>query len=90
MFTNGMYESNSSQIFLRDVSYEALKVMLQYMYNGELDVDDTLDVGFSLIQLLLLADQFGVVPLHQECCKTILECLSEVASNLHVRMIFFY
>lgn len=77
MFTNGMYESNSSQIFLRDVSYEALRVMLQYMYNGELDVDDTLDSGFSLIQLLLLADQFGVVPLHLECCKTILECLSE-------------
>lgn len=79
MFTNGMHESHSPRIVLRDVPFEALRVMLQYMYNGELDVDDTLDVCCSLIQLLLLADQFGVAPLHQECCKTILEGLSEDA-----------
>ncbi|KAL5713839.1 hypothetical protein ACHQM5_015881 [Ranunculus cassubicifolius] len=86
MFTNGMCESNSSKIFLRDVSFEAFNVMLCFMYTGELHLDASMDVGTLLIQLLLLADQFGVAPLHQECCKIILECLSEdsVCSILQV------
>ncbi|OVA19556.1 BTB/POZ-like [Macleaya cordata] len=77
MFTNGMCESNSSKICLRDTSVEAFTAMLQFMYTGELDMEDTSEMGSLLIQTLLLADQFGVAPLLQECCKTILECLSE-------------
>ncbi|KAK3231983.1 hypothetical protein Dsin_003864 [Dipteronia sinensis] len=77
MFTNGMIESNSSDIHLRDVSLEAFNIMLEYMYSGELSTEDSMDFGSLLLQLLLLADQFGVTPLHQECCKLFLECLSE-------------
>ncbi|KAK2660876.1 hypothetical protein Ddye_007409 [Dipteronia dyeriana] len=77
MFTNGMIESTSSDIHLRDVSLEAFNIMLEFMYSGELSMEDSLDFGSLLLQLLLLADQFGVTPLHQECCKLFLECLSE-------------
>lgn len=78
MFTNGMSETNSSEVLLRDVSPEAFKGMLDFMYSGELNLDGTMESGALLLQLLLLADQFGVTLLHQECCKTLLECLSEV------------
>lgn len=78
MFTNGMSESNSSYIHLKDVSLEAFKIMLDFMYSGELNIEDSMGFGSLLLQLLFLADQFGVIPLHQECCKLFLECLSEV------------
>ena len=78
MFTNGMSESISSKVLLQDVPLEAFEAMLEFMYCGELNREDTMDVGPLLLQLILLADQFGVSLLHQECCKTFLECLSEV------------
>ncbi|CAN8247514.1 unnamed protein product [Cochlearia groenlandica] len=86
MFTNGMSESHSQTIYLTDVSPEALKAMINFMYSGELNLEDTVNFGTDLIHLLFLADRFGVVPLHQECCKMLLECLSEdsVCSVLHV------
>lgn len=78
MFTNGMSETNSSEVLLRDVSPEAFRSMLDFMYSGELNLEVTMESGALLLQLLLLADQFGVTLLHQECCKTLLEWLSEV------------
>ncbi|KAG8369275.1 hypothetical protein BUALT_Bualt15G0134500 [Buddleja alternifolia] len=77
MFTNGMTESVSSKICLKDVCYEAFRIMLDFMYSGEVSKEDTMDIDTVLLQLLLLADQFGVSPLHQECCKRLLEHLSE-------------
>jgi hypothetical protein len=79
MFTNGMSESSSSEVFLSDVSPEAFKVMLEFLYSGVLSLEDSVEFGTLLLQVLLLADQFGVTHLYQECCKTLLECLSEVA-----------
>lgn len=77
MFTNGMSESVAPVVCLKDVSLDAFRVMLEFMYNGDFAKGDSLDIGTLLLQLLLLADQFGVTLLHQECCKTFLECLSE-------------
>uniref|UniRef100_A0A6M2EQM1 BTB domain-containing protein n=1 Tax=Populus davidiana TaxID=266767 RepID=A0A6M2EQM1_9ROSI len=77
MFTNGMSESSSSEVFLSDVSPEAFKVMLEFLYSGVLSLEDSVEFGTLLLQVLLLADQFGVTHLYQECCKTLLECLSE-------------
>ncbi|KAM7253169.1 hypothetical protein ACFE04_025787 [Oxalis oulophora] len=77
MFTNGMSESNSSQIYFRDVSSGSFKAMLEFMYTGELKLEDNMQFGSLLLELLFLADQFGVEFLHQECCKILLECLSE-------------
>lgn len=77
MFTNGMIESSSSDISFSDVSAEAFAVMLRFMYSGELEMDRA-EMGSLLIPLLVLADQFGVTFLQRECCKFLLECLSEV------------
>lgn len=78
MFTNGMSETIASEVFLRDISPEAFKGLLEFMYSGELNLEATIDSGALLLQLFLLADQFGVTLLHQECCKTLLEYLSKV------------
>lgn len=78
MFTNGMSETASSEVYIRDVSPEAFQTMLKFMYSGELSKDVTMESDVLLLQLLFLADQFGVSLLHQECCKILLECLSEV------------
>lgn len=78
MFTNGMSESVSSKICLKDVCFDAYNTMLEFMYTGEINKDNTMDADMSLLQLLLLADQFGISLLHQECCKRLLEHLSEV------------
>lgn len=78
MFTNGMRESVSSEVCLKDVPPKAFKVMIDYFYNGGLDLEDTADGNMLLLELLLLADQFGVSLLHQDCCKTLLERVSEV------------
>lgn len=80
MFTNGMSESSSSEVYLSDVLPEAFKIMLNFMYSGEIGLEDTEDFGNLLLQLLFLADKFGVTLLYQECCKLLLECLSEVVS----------
>lgn len=80
MFTNGMTESVSSQVHLKEVYFEAFKIMLEFMYTGVVYMEDTMDIDTLLLQLLLLADQFGVSLLHQECCKRLLEHLSEVES----------
>ncbi|CAL8995438.1 unnamed protein product [Prunus brigantina] len=77
MFTNGMSETIASEVFLRDISPEAFKGLLEFMYSGELNLEATIDSGALLLQLFLLADQFGVTLLHQECCKALLEYLSE-------------
>ncbi|XP_022769367.1 BTB/POZ domain-containing protein At2g30600-like isoform X2 [Durio zibethinus] len=77
MFTNGMCESSSTEVCLQDVSPAALKAMLEFMYCGELRIEDTEDFGTLLLQLLLLSDKYGISLLHQECCKMLLECLSE-------------
>ncbi|PUZ62618.1 hypothetical protein GQ55_4G371500 [Panicum hallii var. hallii] len=76
MFTNGMKESSASDVFFKDVPPEAFFLLLQFMYHGELKVD-TQDITSVLVQLLLLSDQFAITVLQFECCKQIMECLSE-------------
>lgn len=95
MFTNGMSETNSSEVLLRDVSPEAFKCMLDFMYSGELNLEVTTESGALLLQLLLLADQFGVTLLHQECCKALLQWLSEewsspIGSRSHYKKFLYY
>lgn len=89
MFTNGMVETSSSDIYFKDVSAEAFLVMLQFMYTGVLDID-ILETGPILILLLLLADQFGVTVLQQECCKRVIECLSEVVYPIFLMWLYIY
>jgi hypothetical protein len=78
MFTNGMSESNASEVCLRDVSPEAFLAMVHFMYSGKLDMDEKQDLGSLLLPLILLADQFGIHLLQQECCECLFECISKV------------
>ena len=77
MFTNGMKESSAPNVFFEDASAEAFSLLLQFMYSGELKVDNQY-ITPALVQLLLLSDQFGITVLQFECCKRIMEFLSEV------------
>ncbi|KAG0459264.1 hypothetical protein HPP92_022392 [Vanilla planifolia] len=78
MFTNGMVESKSASVTFKDVPSEAFSAMLQFMYCGELELDiDGENMASFLIPLVLLADKFGINHLQRECCKLLLECLSE-------------
>lgn len=88
MFTNGMSESLSSEICLKDMSIEAFQAMISFMYGGEIGIADNSHSGTLLLELLLLSDQFGVTLLHQECCKALLECLNEVVYDLLVFLEF--
>jgi hypothetical protein len=81
MFTNGMKESNAADIFFEDVPPKPFFLLLQFMYYGELKLD-TGDITSVLVQLLLLADQFAITVLQFECCKRIMEYLSEVFFSL--------
>nr|XP_043615321.1 BTB/POZ domain-containing protein At2g30600 [Erigeron canadensis] len=87
MFTNGMIESISSSVCLKDVSPKAFKIMIDYFYNGGFNLEDTIDSNNLLLELLLLADQFGVSLLHQDCCKALLERLSEGSVCLILQVI---
>ena len=78
MFTNGMSESNIGQVLIRDVAPEPFLAMLRFMYRGHLELDEKDDAGALLLPLLLLADQFAVQLLQQECCMLLLDCLNEV------------
>ncbi|XP_006664953.1 BTB/POZ domain-containing protein At2g30600 [Oryza brachyantha] len=76
MFTNGMKESSASNAFFEDVPVEAFFLLIQFMYSGELKVDAK-EITPLLVELLLLSDQFGIMALQFECCKRIMEFLSE-------------
>ncbi|XP_071733978.1 BTB/POZ domain-containing protein At2g30600 [Rutidosis leptorrhynchoides] len=87
MFTNGMSESVSSEVCLKDVSPQAFEIMINYFYNGGFNFENTIDSNIMLLELLLLADQFGVSLLHQDCCKALLERLSEDSVCLILQVI---
>lgn len=84
-----MKESNSKAIRLWDVSPEAFLVMLRFMYGGDLELKDSTEMVSVLIPLLFLVDQFGVNYLHNECCKNIIQCLSEVIQALNAESLLF-
>uniref|UniRef100_A0A0D9WFC6 BTB domain-containing protein n=1 Tax=Leersia perrieri TaxID=77586 RepID=A0A0D9WFC6_9ORYZ len=76
MFTNGMKESSASSVFFEDVPVEAFFLLIQFMYSGQLKADSK-EITPVLVELLLLSDQFGITVLQFECCKRIMEFLSE-------------
>lgn len=78
MFTNGMCESSIGQVVIRDTKPEVFMAMLWFMYRGHLDLEERSDYWALLLPLLVLADQFAVQPLQQECCLRLLDCLAEV------------
>lgn len=76
MFTNGMRESRTRQICIRDVQPDVFLAMLKFMYRSHLDLgDDELDS--FLLSLLILADRFGIPLLQHACSLKLIEVLSK-------------
>lgn len=76
MFTGGMIESKSSNVTFQDLSPDVFIAMLHFMYSGELQIEHN-KMDSLLFPLIQLADQFAITYLQRECCKCLLECLSE-------------
>lgn len=56
MFINGMSESGFIKVFLREVYLEGIKVMLEYMYSGEFNIEDIKDNEILLFYFFFLVD----------------------------------
>jgi hypothetical protein len=84
MFTNGMWESNIGEVVLRDVAPEPFLAMLRFMYCGYLDLEERGECGTLLLPLLVLADQYAIQLLQQECCMRLLDYLTEVVPPIIV------
>ncbi len=81
-----MCESSIGEVVIRDLSPELLMVMLHFMYCGHLELDEKDNAGCLLLPLLLLADQFAIELLQQECCESLLDCLTEVVICSHLML----
>lgn len=75
-----MSESSVGQVLIRDTEPQVFMAMLWFMYRGHLDLEERSDYWALLLPLLVLADQFAIQPLQQECCLRLLDCLAEVFS----------
>ena len=65
MFTHGMKESNQEVIELKDenVSAAALKIVMDSIYSGDVQVNDE-----NVFEVLLAADHLQVTSVVQQCC----------------------
>jgi len=73
-----MSESTVGQVLIKDTEPEVFMAMLCFMYRGHLDLEERSDYWALLLPLLVLADQFAIQSLQQECCLRLLDCLAEV------------
>ena len=68
MFTYGMKESTQEVIELKDenISADALKILLDFTYSGDLHVNNE-----NVFEVLLVADYLQVTSVVQQCCDYI-------------------
>lgn len=64
MFSSGMSESEKKEIPLKDVSGEALRLIIQYCYTGEIEINVN-----NVEMLLPAASQLEFVEIEEECSK---------------------
>ena len=66
MFAHGMKESNQEVIELKDesISAAALKIVLDSIYSGDLQVNDE-----NVFDVLVAADHLQVTSVVQQCCE---------------------
>ena len=66
MFAHGMKESNQEVIELKDesISTDALKIVLDFIYSGDLLVNDE-----TVFDLLVAEDHLQVTSVVQQCCE---------------------
>ena len=75
MFAHGMKESNQEVIELEDenISSGAFKIVLDSMYNGEINVNDE-----NVCEVLLAADHLQVSSVVQQCCEYLIQLKFDV------------
>lgn len=82
MFSSGFRESSEREIHIQDCSYDAFKMMVEYIYSGE--TPHVLRVGsltdpVHAAELLAMADQYMLEHLKQLC-----EARLTVGDNAHI------
>lgn len=71
MFASGMAESDKMEIKLHDIAGEALQLLINYCYTGEIEI-----TAGNVELLLPAASQLEFVEIEEECSK-FLECFLE-------------
>ena len=81
MFANGMKESNQEVIELKDknISNSALKIVMDSMYSGEINVNDE-----NVFEVLLAADHLQVSIVVQQCCEYLIQLNFDVQTFCRV------
>jgi len=66
MFAHGMKESNQEVIELKDenISAEALKIVMDSIYSGDIHVNDE-----NVVEVLIAADHLQVTSVVKQCCE---------------------
>ena len=81
MFARGMKESNQEVIELKDenISVAAMKIVMDSMYSGEINVNDE-----NVSEVLLTADYLQVASVVQQCCEYLIQLKFDVETYCRV------
>ena len=71
MFQNGMLESKTKEVAIKDIGPEIFKELLHYIYSGRISKELTETTSQSL---LLLADMYDIADLKEECFHFLVTC----------------
>ena len=81
MFSSGMRETFEGSVSIHDVGYAAFRALLTYLLTDELSADMGMHV---VLELMMLANAYGVLRLEQMCARLIGSFLSEQnAKEIH-------
>jgi len=85
MFSSGMRESYEGSVKIPDVSYAAFRSLLTYLLTDEVPPDlGDLSLLHVVLELMMLANAYGVLRLEQMCARLITGYLSEAnAKEVH-------
>lgn len=76
MFASGMIESEQKEIRLKNISGEALRLITDYCYNGEIEINTN-----NIETLLPAASQLEFVEIETECSKFLEDSLKQEPLN---------
>lgn len=62
MFVIDMLESRNNEIFIPDVDYEIMKIIVNFIYNTE-----TKDLPYHVFEVLIVADKYEILDLKKYC-----------------------
>mmetsp|Transcript_19770 Transcript_19770/g.34004 ORF Transcript_19770/g.34004 Transcript_19770/m.34004 type:complete len:147 (-) Transcript_19770:569-1009(-) len=84
VFRDILAKTRGSTVVVEDVSYDSLKLIIQYIYDGKLPEEKRPGDLEALLETLIAVDKFGVVELRDTWEKELTE-ISEAAKQQHIR-----